>query len=135
LPFPDDGLKGNLKEVLKSASAGTATSAAEATETPATYVQPKSQEQPFEVHETLTAAGTKPVAVPSSVYDVVKPLILKALEKPRKLDDLAKVLQIRKPQLQDWVKLLIAEGVIEQRTIRKIKKLAIRKAGEELKLT
>lgn len=135
LPFPDDGLKGNLKEVLKTASAGTATSLAAAAEMPATYVQPNSPEQPFEVHETATAAGTKPIVVPSSVYDAVKPLILKALDKPRKLDDLAKVLQIRKPQLQDWVKLLIEEGVLEQRTIRKIKKLAIRKAGEELKLT
>ena len=135
LPFPDDGLKGNLKEALKTASAGTATSLAAATEIPATYVQPNSQEQPFEVHETPTAARTKPIAVPSSVYDAVKPLILKALEKPRKLDDLAKVLQIPKPQLQDWVKLLIAEGVLERRTIRKIEKLAIRKADEELKLT
>ena len=69
------------------------------------------------------------------MYEAVKPLILKALEKPKNLDDLAKALQIRKPQLQDWVKLLIAEGALEERTIRKVKKLALRKVNEELKLS
>lgn len=125
LPFPSDSVKGNLKEALRAACADTSKPVAVA-ETTATYVQPESHKQPSEVRETPTTA--------SSVFDVVRPLILKALEKPRKLDDLAKVLQVRKPQLQDWVTLLIAEGVLEQRTIRKTKKLAIRKTGEELQL-
>ncbi len=61
--------------------------------------------------------------------------MLKALGKPRKMDELVKILKVRKTQLQDWVKLLLKEGVIEERTIRKTKKLAIRKSDEELKLS
>jgi predicted Rossmann fold nucleotide-binding protein DprA/Smf involved in DNA uptake len=135
LPFPDDGLKGNLKEALQNALAGTTTSVPAETESPATTVQSGSPKQPVGVRETPPTTEKKPAALPTSVYEAAKPLILKALEKPRTLDDLAKALQVRKPQLQDWVKLLITEGVLEQRTIRKIKKLAIRKTGEELKLS
>jgi predicted transcriptional regulator len=42
------------------------------------------------------------------------------LDKPRKLDELVKTLKVRKTQLQDWVKLLMKEGVIEERTIRSL---------------
>jgi len=65
----------------------------------------------------------------------VKPLILNALDKPRKLDELVKILNVRKTQLQDWVRVLLEEGAVEHRTVRKVRKLAIRKPDEELKLT
>lgn len=81
------------------------------------------------------AVREAPVVLPSSVYEAVKPLILNALDKPRKLDELVKTLKVRKTQLQDWVKLLMKDGVIEERTIRKTKKIAIRKPDEELKLS
>lgn len=65
----------------------------------------------------------------------MKPLILSALDKPRKLDELVKTLRVRKTQLQDWVKLLVKECVIEERTVRKTRKLALREPDEEFKLT
>ena len=73
------------------------------------------------------AVREAPHEVPASVYDAVKPLILSALDKPRKLDELVKMLKVHKTQLRDWVKLLLEEGAIERRTVRKIKKLAIRR--------
>jgi hypothetical protein len=57
------------------------------------------------------------------------------LANPQKIDELVTTLKVRKAQLQDWVKLLVKEGVIEERTINKSKKLAIRKLDEELKLS
>ena len=81
------------------------------------------------------AVREAPHEVPPSVYDAVKPLILSALDKPRKLDELVKILKVRKTQLQDWVKILVEEGVVEHKTIRKVRKLSIRKPDEELKLS
>jgi predicted Rossmann fold nucleotide-binding protein DprA/Smf involved in DNA uptake len=135
VPFPEDGLTGNLKAALKNALAGTTTPEPAATETPTTTVQPGSPKQPLRVHETPPTEKAKTAALSASVYEAVRPLILKALEKPKTMDDLAKALQVRKPQLQDWVKLLIADGVLEERAIQKVKKLTLRKASEELKLS
>ena len=84
--------------------------------------------------EIAPAAQPQAVALSASVYDAVKPLIVQALDKPKNLDDLAKALKIRKTQLQDWVKILLKEGVLEERVRRKVKKLAVRKPEEELKL-
>lgn len=74
------------------------------------------------------------VAQPLSVFEAVKPLIVQALDKPRSLMDLAKILKVRKPQLEDWVKVLIQDGVLEEVLKRKVKKLAVRNPAEELKL-
>jgi len=135
LPFPDDALNGNLKEALKNASARTTASVPATTETLPTAVQPEPPDQSWRVRETPPTKEANPAALAASVYEVVKPLILKGLEKPKTLDDLAKELQVRKLQLQDWVRLLIADGAIEERAIRKVKKLALRKASEELRLS
>ena len=142
IPFTADALTSNLKDALTTATRVEAPSAptkdavvaADALpiieSAPATY--PESAVEAvatrMTVHETATV-------LPASVYDAVKPLMLKALGKPRKMDELVKILKVRKTQLQDWVKLLLKEGVIEERTIRKTKKLAIRKSDEELKLS
>jgi predicted Rossmann fold nucleotide-binding protein DprA/Smf involved in DNA uptake len=143
-PFPADALTSNLKDALNAAIAVRS-------KVPAISLKPDvvpEEEHPvievvaatypestveadagqMAVHGTLTLS-------PPSAYEAVKPLILNALDKPRKLDDLVKTLKIRKTQLQDWVKLLLKEGMIEERIVRKSKKLAIRKSDEELKLS
>ena len=143
-PFPADALKAGLKDALNAAIASRAEAPAVPSKeesvvadepspievTPATYPEPT-----VEAGASRMAVREAPVALPSSVYEAVKPLILNALDKPRKLDELVKTLKVRKTQLQDWVKLLTKDGVIEERTIRKTKKLAIRKPDEELTLS
>jgi predicted Rossmann fold nucleotide-binding protein DprA/Smf involved in DNA uptake len=143
-PFPTDALASGLKDALNAAIATRAEHpslplkdeviAADEPpvieRTPATY-----PESTVEMGATKMAVHETPTVLPPSVYEAVKPLILKALDKSRTLDDLVKTLKVRKTQLQDWVKLLLKEGVIEERTIRKSKKLAIRKPDEELKLS
>jgi hypothetical protein len=84
----------------------------------------------------MVKESTHQVETPSvqTVLDVVKPLILKALAKPMPLDKLAKTLNVRKVQMQDWVAVLLSEGVLIEQVKRKTKQLAIRKPDEELKL-
>lgn len=93
------------------------------------------EEQP--ANAPLTAPTTQPqtLPIPASVYDAVKPLIIKALDKPQTVDALAKALKVRKPQLQDWVKDLLKDGVLEEQVKRKVKKLAVRNPRDELPLT
>ena len=143
-PFPADALTAGLKDALNAAIASRAEAPAVPSNeesvvadepppievTPATYPEPT-----VEAGASRMAVREAPVVLPPSVYEAVKPLILNALDKPRKLDELVKTLKVRKTQLQDWVKLLMKDGVIEERTIRKTKKLAIRKPDEELKLS
>jgi len=142
-PFPADALTVSLKDALIAtiamrAEASPAPSQDEVVagdelpaiaETPATYPEPT-----VEADATRMAVREAPVVLAPSVYEAVKPLILNALDKPRKLDELGKSLKVREGQLLDWVKLLLKDGVIEKRTIRKTKKFAIRKPDEELKL-
>lgn len=84
------------------------------------------------VAEPETAPSAQAVTPSGSVYEAVKPWILRALEKPMTLDDLAKTIDVRKMQLQDWVKKLLAEGVLEEHVKRKTKKLVVRKSEEQL---
>lgn len=142
-PFPADGLTANLKDALNAAVARRAEAPQAPAQaevlaadepsvhngTPATY-----PETIVETGATRMAVHETPASLPLSVYEAVKPLILNALDKPRKRDELVKTLMVRKTQLQDWVELLLKEGVVEERTIRKTKKLAIRNPDEELKL-
>ena len=90
--------------------------------------------KPVHVPEPASVPTPNAVAIVASVLEAVKPLIIHALDKPRKLEDLAKALDVRKPQLQDWVKELLKEGVLKEQVIRKVKKLMLRKPEEELKL-
>lgn len=95
-----------------------------------TDIEPKAQ--PPDVG--MLPESPLPVTSPSSIFEAVKPLIIHVLDKPRTLDDVAKALAVRKPQLQDWVKRLLDEGILEEHVKRKVKKLAVRKPEEELKL-
>jgi len=143
-PFPADALTASLKDALNAAIA----SRAEVPAVPSKEeVVAADEPHPIEVTpakypESIVEAGASrmavreaPVVLPPSVYEAVKPLILNALDKPRKLDELVKTLKVRKTQLQDWVKLLMKDGVIEERTVGKARKLAMRKPGEELNLS
>lgn len=81
----------------------------------------------------LTTPPTQAV-VAATVLDAVRPLIVRALDRARTIDDLAKVLKVRKPQMQDWVKELVAAGVLIEQVKRKVKKVSVRKQDEELRL-
>ena len=145
-PFPPDALSSGLKDALNDALAThdeAHPAAAQddgvgvvAEEPPTVEVTPAAYPEPLvEADAARMAVREAPIVLPPSVYEAVKPLILNALDKPRKIDELAKILKVRKTQLQDWVKLITDEGVIEERTIRKIKKLTLRKSDEELRLS
>ena len=143
-PFPAVALPSNLNDALRAAftvRTETPVSSSKADTLPADEpavidVAPTVyREAPIEAEAGALAVRETPTWSPASVFEAVKPLILQALDRPRTLDELAKTLKVRKAQLQDWVKLLLKEGVIEERTIRKSKKLAIRKSDEELKLS
>ena len=93
--------------------------------------------EPMVVKESPPVPAT-PSAQPvlsATVLEAVTPLIVRTLDKARTIDDLAKVLKVRKPQMQDWVKALLAEGVLTEQVKRKVKKVSVRKADEELRLT
>lgn len=108
---------------------------------PVKVVEPKPvaepAREPMMVKEPPPAMATSPAqpVLPVTVLEAVKPFIVGALVKPRTVEDLAKALMVHKPQMQDWVKALITEGVLEEQVKRKVKKVAIRKPDEELPLT
>lgn len=104
---------------------------------PPKVVEPEPVKEPDREPMVLKEGPPTPIAPPAvapTVLDAVKPLILRALDKPRTVDDLAKVLKVRKPQMQDWVKTLVAGGVLTEQVTRKVKKVAVRKLDEELNL-
>ncbi len=141
-PLPADALAGSLRDVLQKAT-GSQPESPEALEEPmsvaaATPSEPRASlaTQPEPKPEIAnTPAFVPQTAPPATVYDAVKPLILESLEKPTKLQELAKTLQVRKGQLDDWVKALIKDGVLEERAVGKSKSIARRKLDEELKLS
>ena len=53
--------------------------------------------------------------VPASVYDAVLPVLLKALDNWQKPKDLAEKLEVRKQQLDDWLKRAVDEGWIKKK--------------------
>jgi len=135
-PFPSNAFTENLRDVLTAAVATLSADAVAEEEPAATEGTGTAYPGPaVEADSSRMAVKEAPPALPPSVYDAVKPLILNALDKPRKLDELVKILKVRKTQLQDWVRVLLEEGAVEHRTVRKVRKLAIRKPDEELKLT
>ncbi|MBN1865535.1 MAG: hypothetical protein JW808_11600 [Victivallales bacterium] len=85
------------------------------------------KEAPSPAIQTVTSA-------PRSVLEAVKPLILRALDTPKTVQGLAMALEVKKPQAQDWIRMLISEGVLEEQTKRNGKKIAVRKPDEELRL-
>lgn len=138
-PIPGSALRKNLLDFLMQNSIGEPMSLPEERELVTTprdigskEITPTYQREGQESGAGKIAVCEPPYSVPATVLEAVKPLIQKALEKPKKLDDLAKSLKIRKPQMQDWVKELIGVGLIEEKTIRRAKKLAWRQPDEEL---
>lgn len=142
--FPVNALASNLRGVIE-------TSVARPLETPphmkkeiavaapiavAKHREPtvyaREEEEPSAMVMAVRETAVPP---PVTVCEAVKPLVLKALDRPRTVSDLASVLKVRKQQMQDWVKVLLKDGVIEERVFRKVKKLAIRIPHEELKLS
>jgi len=53
--------------------------------------------------------------VPTSVFDAVLPVLLNALDDWQNPKDLAEKLEIRKPQLDDWLKRAVDEGWIKKK--------------------
>ena len=133
-PLPANALTENLKDFLCAAIAAPLTKALPDKESASTSTAPAYPAH-VAMDSNLMAVRETSHGIPASVYDAVKPLILDALDKPRKLDELVNMLKVRKTQLQDWVKLLLAEGLVEHKTVKKSRKLAIRKPAEELKLS
>jgi predicted Rossmann fold nucleotide-binding protein DprA/Smf involved in DNA uptake len=143
-PLPGDALRLNLREFMEKSVAGVAIPTPKDQEPvaePSPVVAGGDRETTTYSQESSETASRKmsvretPYSEPASILEAVKPLILKALDKPRKVDDLAKSLKVRKPQMQDWIKSLIKDGILEERVIRKSKKVSIRKPDEELKFS
>ncbi len=138
LPFPEVAWKEDLGDVLRRSSASIRSAVEEEKPLSLDFSQtqlstPKTPNQSHAVQEktaeyTLTKAGS------ATVYDAVKPIILAALQKPMTMDELRKTLDVRKPQLQDWIKTLKAEGLVKMKTIRKSNKLIRVDPNEELDL-
>lgn len=138
-PFPSDGLQSNLLEALERTAEGGEEDGAEASpELPPTTSAASAE--PF-VKETDPAADqvqqeplSAPV-VPTSVLEAVTPLILQTLDKPRTSQDVAKTLKVRKPQMDDWLRQLVKDQVLEKRMVRKSRKFSVRNPDEEFDLT
>jgi len=138
-PIPGSALRKNLRDFLMQNAVCAPIPLQESQELITTPIDIGSKKKSSAYQQEGQEAGTgkiavceAPYSVPATVLEAVKPLIQKALEKPKKLDDLAKALRVRKPQMQDWVKELISAGLIEEKTIRRAKKLAWRQPDEEL---
>jgi predicted Rossmann fold nucleotide-binding protein DprA/Smf involved in DNA uptake len=131
-PFPEEYRTSGLSHFLEEASRKIPESVP---------VQPKGFVQPglFSEPPTVEAPANQPfVAKESSsvqsstayvamtILQAIKPVLVAALDKPRGLEELAKLLHVRKVQLQDWVKAFIADGTLEEQIKRKAKKLALR---------
>ena len=137
LPFPEEAWKEDLRDVLRRSSASVRSTIEEEKSLSLDFLQtqsiPKAPNQTQTVQEK-TAEYTLPKVVSVTVFDVVKPIILAALQKPMTSYELRKTLDVRKPQLQDWIKTLKAEGLVKMKTIRKSKKLMRVSPNEELPL-
>lgn len=59
-------------------------------------------------------ANPEAIAPEASIYEVVLPLILRKLEQPQAIKALAKSLDVRESQLQDWLKRAVDEGNISK---------------------
>ncbi len=135
IPFPSNAFSENLRDALHAATVPASIKSVP-------EEQPAAQENIGHGYtESFARIESNPMAVgdlsgafPASIYEAVKPHILAALDQPRKLEELASILEVRRVQLQDWLKVLMEEGMVEYRTIGKTRKVVARKPEEELKL-
>ncbi len=138
LPFPEEAWKEDLGDVLRRLSVSVRPALEEEKSLSLDFSQtqssiPNTPDQSQAIQEK-TAEYTLSKARTATVYDAVKPIILAALKKPMTLDALRKTLDVRKPQLQDWIKKLIADGLVKMETVRKSKQLIRVDPNEELAL-
>lgn len=137
LLFPEAVWNDDLGEILRSSSAARPAVEEEKSLSLDFSVPASSTQKPSDQTETVQEQRPEYVltnARPSTVFEAVKPVIHQALKKPMTLDELSKTLDVRKPQLQDWIKVLKAAGHVKMKTIRKRKKLVSVDPNEELGL-
>ncbi|WP_155315229.1 DNA-processing protein DprA [Desulfosarcina alkanivorans] len=128
-PFPEPPWKGDVKNLLAEA------------EPPVPGVRKPSQrslfggerrsaavamvkEEPAAFKEAPEKTGISPIAAAAdgeseprlSIYDAALPVLLAAMENWISSADLAGKLDVRKGQLDDWLKRAVEEGVIEKKT-------------------
>lgn len=149
--FPSEGLNGSLGEAITQALREGVVPVKDAEVQPelpvaATRISPPVLLIPHA--ERPTSSMALPACVKESefmppavkdaglgiVLEAVKPLILRALDKPMSVAKLAKALGVRKVQMQDWVQALVTDGVLVEQLKRKVKMVSVRKPDEELKL-
>jgi len=62
-----------------------------------------------------TTAGSEPAAA-EKLFDEVRELVRQLVVEPLSKDEVAEALDVTKGQAQDWLRRLVAEGVVEKRT-------------------
>jgi ATP-dependent DNA helicase RecQ len=90
--------------------------------------------------ESIPVLATTATANNRVVGDVAEQLgkdikIVRALDKARTVAELAEILTVRKPQMQDWVKTLVGEGVLTEEVRRNARRVAVRTPDKELKFS
>lgn len=88
---------------------------------------------PLEPRGKTVAVRETTLEQPESVLEAVRPLIAGALDKPRTSQDLAKRLKVTKPQMDAWLRQLVKDKVIEERTVRKSRKFSVCCTDAELR--
>ena len=140
-PLPDSALHENLLDYLRQNEGVPQAAQTPTTEAPAEFTQTAPRQTPTAYKPEILplapspAVGESAVPAPAAILETVRPLILDALQTPQKIDDLAKSLNVRKPQMQDWIRTLMESGFVEEKAIKRSKKIALRNAGEELPLS
>ncbi len=124
-PFPSPPWDKNLEKTLKNSKRGGRQSKIPEQRS----LFPDMHQTPFPttaIREATNAYQNDPIRqeVPSDIFGAALPLILNALKDWRTPKNLSEILEIRKPQLDDWLKRARMEGWIE----RKIKPVRYRRA-------
>jgi predicted Rossmann fold nucleotide-binding protein DprA/Smf involved in DNA uptake len=127
-PFPEPPWKDNLGKLLEEASRGQVKSLPSQVplfgepELESGATDAVKEERGF--YENKTEAGadrsTEKTAIetslPKSAYEAVLPVLLKALEDWKTPKDLAEELEVRKVQLDDWIRRAVKENIIEKKS-------------------
>ncbi|WP_054468713.1 DNA-processing protein DprA [Planktothricoides sp. SR001] len=65
---------------------------------------------------TIKTISDSPIFDPKNIYEAVLPFILKQLEQPKEIGELVTVLDVKKGQMQDWLKKAVKQGLITKKT-------------------
>ncbi len=104
--FPEEAMFGDVREALKSQ--GNANRDEEPVSAPA-YAE-ISESKPAMIRESPAIPSIAPL--PASIYDAVRPLLLNALTSPKTAAELAKELNVKRPQVDEWMKTAIRTGEV-----------------------